>query len=86
MVDQRASQANSKAQAVSGPVPEKIPPVSPSHNGQCSAYKVPILFPPVQEPRRSSCTRAADDIHNENVLLGTVDCLCEPFGLCEQFQ
>lgn len=65
----------------------KIPPVSPLHNGQCCAYKVPILFSPlVQETRRGSCTRAADDIHNENVLLGTAIVCGSLFGLCEQFQ
>lgn len=83
MVDQRASQASSKAQAVSGPVPEKkIPPVCPLHNGQCSAYRTAILSTPsIQELRRCSCARAADAVHNENVLLGTARGLCEQFHL-----
>lgn len=59
-------QSASCEQACSG----KIPPVSSLHNGQCSAYKVPILCLPIQEARRSFCARATDDIHNENVPLG----------------
>lgn len=63
----------------------KIPPVSPLHNGQCvlCIQGSDSLFSPVQEPLQCSCTRALDNNHNENVLLGTVDCLCECKGLCK---
>lgn len=62
---------------------KKILQFCPLHNGQCSAHKVAILSapPPSLELRRCSCAQAADDIHNENVLLGTADRLSEQFHL-----
>lgn len=50
------------------------------------SHSPPPHPPRVQEPEQNSCTRATDDIHNENVLLGTGDCLCEPFGWRETSQ
>lgn len=75
-------QSTSCERACSG----KIPSVSHLDNEQCSAYKVPILFLSVQELWWCSYRCGADDIHNENVLLGKARCSCKPFGLCEQFQ
>lgn len=75
-------QSTSCERACSG----KIPSVSHLDNEQCSAYKVPILFLSVQELWWCSYRCGADDIHNENVLLGKAGCSCKPFGLCEQFQ
>ncbi len=65
---------------------KKILQFLPRTMGSVLQTRFPFFFPLCKSHGRSSCTRAAYDIHNENVLLGTVDCLCEPFGLCEQFQ
>lgn len=49
MVDQRASQANSKAQAVSGPVPEKFLQFLPCTMGSVVHTRFPFFFPPLSK-------------------------------------
>lgn len=61
---------------------KKNPPVSSCTMGSVLRTRLPFSLHPLQEPLWRSCTRAADDTHNENVLLGTVACFCVSLSSC----